>query len=571
MTARTLARTLVASALLGAVLPACAPLVSPEGTASSSAAAQQGAPPLFEGMGPHKRAVTTSSKEAQKYFDQGLNWSFAFNHDEAIRSFRHATALDPGCALAWWGIAYSNGPHINLPLMDEPRSRAAWDALQKALALRDQATPVERGLIDALAGRYADPAAGKLPLTAEERTPLDRAYAEAMAKVADAFPADADVLALAAESLMDLRPWDLWDKKTGEPRPETPKVLALLDRAMEIDPSHPGACHFYIHAVEASPRPERADAAADRLRTLVPASGHLVHMPSHIDVRTGRWAQAAEQNRRASKVDVKYREISPRQDFYRIYMAHDDHFLAYACMMLGRREEALAAARAMSAKIPEDWLRKNAAMADGYTPIEVEVLLRFGLWDQILSHPQPAADLPITTAFWRFARASALAAKRQLDAAAVEQAKFREQVQTIPKEAMMAMNPGRRVLEIAELVLDGEIDYQKGDVDKAVAKLAEAAGIEDTLNYIEPPDWVQPSRHSLGAILLAAKRYDEAEKVYRTDLQRWPENGWALFGLARCLEAKKSPDLAAVEARFKKAWAHADTTIHATCLCVKKG
>jgi tetratricopeptide (TPR) repeat protein len=551
-------RSLLCLAFLSALLPAC----------RSGAVRKDGPPPLFEGMGPHERKVTTASREAQEYFDQALNWSFAFNHDEAIRSFKHATTLDPGCAMAWWGIAYANGPHINNPAMDEARSREAWDALQKAIALTQKVTPVERALIEALAKRYADPAAGKVPLTFEERGPLDRAYAEAMGKVAEQFPDDADVLALAAESLMDLRPWDLWDKTTGEPRPETPRVLALIEKALKLDPDHPGACHFYIHAVEASRHPELADAAADRLRTLVPASGHLVHMPSHIDVRTGRWSMAAEQNRQASRVDAKYRELSPRQDFYRLYMAHDDHFLAYACMMLGRREEAISAARAMASKIPEDWLRKNATIADAYTPMEIEVLVRFGLWDQVLSHPQPPAFLPITTALWRFARSSALAAKGRVEEAVSEQAKFREQVATVPKEAMMAMNPAHTVLRIADLVLDGEIAFQKGDIDRAVARLGEAAAIEDTLNYIEPPDWVQPARHSLGAILVAAKRYDEAEKVYRTDLERWPENGWALFGLARCLKEKGSPEAAAVEARFKKAWGHADTEIHATCLCV---
>lgn len=562
-------RMLLVSALVWAILPACARHSTWEDSARPAAAGSQGPPPLFEGMGPHRRKVATGNSEAQRYFDQGLNWAFAFNHDEAIRSFRHAATLDPACAMVWWGIAYSSGPHINLPLMDEPRSQKAWDALQKALALRQKATPVERALLAALAERYADPAAGKLSLTGEERAPLDRAYAGAMARVAEAFPGDADVLALAAEAFMDLRPWDLWDKTTGEPRPETPRALALLEQALKIDPHHPGACHFYIHAVEASPNPERASAAADRLRALVPASGHLVHMPSHIDVRTGRWAMAAEQNRQASMVDARYREISPRQDFYRLYMAHDDHFLAYTCMMLGRREEAISAARAIAAKMPVDWLRKNAALADAYLPIEVEVLLRFGLWDRVLGHPQPAADLPVTTAFWRFARASALAAKGQIDAAESERSRFRDHVAGIPQEAMMAMNPARTVLRIADLVLEGEIAYRRGDIDKAVARLTEAAAIEDTLNYIEPPDWVQPVRHTLGAILLAANRIEEAEKVYRTDLQRWPENGWALFGLARCLEARSSPELAAVEARFKRAWADADTSIHATCLCVK--
>jgi tetratricopeptide (TPR) repeat protein len=557
MTARRISIHALSLALLVAALAACAGRSAPVTT-----------PRLFEEMGPHERRVTTRSAQAQDYFDQGLNWAYAFNHDEAIRSFRHAASLDPGCAMAWWGIAYCNGPHINYPLMDETRSRDAWEALQKATALREQVTPVERALIEALARRYADPAAGKLPLTFEERAPLDRAYADAMAEVDRQFPDDSDVLALYAESLMDLRPWDLWDKTTGAPRPETPTVLAVLERALALAPDHPGANHFYLHAVEASPHPDKADAAADRLRNLVRASGHLVHMPSHIDVRTGRWAQAAEQNRQASAVDTRYRELSPRQDFYRLYMAHDDHFLAYACMMLGRREEGLEAARAMSRKMPADWLRKNAPFADAYLPIEVEVLVRFGMWEEILSHPRPAEDLPVTTAFWRFARAGALAATGKLPAAEREQVKFREHVATIPESTMMAMNPARRVLSIADLVLEGEIAYRKGEIDRAVAKLGEAAAIEDTLNYIEPPDWVQPVRHSLGAILLDAKRYEEAEEVYRTDLTRWPENGWALYGLARSLQARDRPEAAAVQARFERAWSHADTQIRATCLCV---
>lgn len=279
----------------------------PTHTSESAAPAR-----LYDGMGSHKRTITTSSRDAQRYFDQGLTWAYAFNHDEAIKAFEKAAEIDPTCAMAYWGIALSHGPHINNPMMDEARSQAAWDALQKANKHASACTATEQALISALAARYTDPAKGKVPMMPDERAPLDKAYADAMAKVYESNKSDADVATLYAESLMDLRPWDLWDLK-GNPRPETPRVVAAIEHAMELQPNHPGANHLYIHAVEASKQPERANAAADRLRTLVPASGHLAHMPSHIDVRTGRWALAAEQNRQASKIDAEYRRVSPRQ------------------------------------------------------------------------------------------------------------------------------------------------------------------------------------------------------------------------------------------------------------------
>lgn len=566
---RSVRSVLVAAAVFAAGSGVLA--LQPAATEPLAAQPAAAAPPLFQGMGPHTRKASTDSAEAQRYFDQALNWTYSFNHDEAIRSFEHAARLDPDFAMAHWGVALCNGPHINNPMMDEAHSEAAWEALQRALALKENASPAEAALIEALAARYVDPDAGPLPLSAEARQPLDRAYAEAMKKVYARYPDDPDVGVLYAESLMDLRPWDLWDHRTGEPRPETPEIVAVLERVMELDPDHPGAVHFYIHAVEASPNPEKANAAADTLRTLVPASGHMVHMPSHIDVRTGRWAQAAEQNRKASRVDAAYREISPNQGTYHLYMAHDDHFLSYACMMLGRREEALSAARDMVRKIPAEFVEVAAPFVDAYTPIEVEVMLRFGMWDEVLEHPEPPEHLPITRAFWRFARASALAAQGEVEKAEQEQAAFRKAVAAVPEGALMAQNPAAKVLAIADLTLNGEIALRKGQIDDAVVNLTEAVKIEDDLRYIEPPDWVQPVRHSLGAVLLAAGRVDEAEKVYREDLERWPENGWALYGLARCLEEKGSPEAAAMEERFKKAWATADTEIHATCLCIPAG
>jgi tetratricopeptide (TPR) repeat protein len=524
-------------------------------------------------MGKHTRKVTTSSEKAQAYFNQGLNWAYAFNHDEAIRSFEQAAKLDPSCAMAYWGIALCNGPHINNPTMDEARTRAAWDAAQKAKSLAGGCTATERALIEAVGARYPDPGSlsgdAKLPLTFEERSALDKAYADAMARVFAANIDDSDVGCLYAESLMDLRPWDLWDiDKT--PRPETPKVLEVLEHVLRNRPDHPMACHLYIHACEASPHAEKADAAANRLRTLMPAAGHMVHMPAHIDIRMGRWGLAAEQNRQASRVDDKYREISPRQGFYRLYMAHNDHFLSYACMMLGRREEALSAARAMLHKVPEEWLKANAPIADAVAAIEIDVLQRFGMWDELLKLPEPPEILPITRAFWRFGRATAYNAKGMAKEARAEQHEFQLAVERVPKDAMMAQNKGRDVLSIADLVLEGEIAYRAGDSAKAVEKLRAAAAKEDTLRYMEPPDWLQPARHSLGAVLLASGKASEAEAVYRADLERWPENGWSLYGLAESLKAQGKSEEGAVRARFEKAWKDSDTKIGASCLCVKK-
>lgn len=526
--------------------------------------------PLFDGMGSHGRKISTDSPQAQKYFDQGLVWMFSFNHDEAIRSFKEAARLDPTAAMPWWGVALCNGPHINNPVMDEARSKEAWDALHKASAPRMKANESERALINALAARYADPAAGKLPLSPEERAPLDKAYAAAMKEVRQKHPKDNDIGVLYAESMMDLRPWDLWSRK-GEPRPETPEIVSTLETVLAADPNHPGANHLYIHAVEASNSPEKANAAAERLRTLVPASGHMVHMPAHIDVRTGRWQKASDQNEAAMRVDAKYREISPNQGFYRLYMAHNPHFLAYACMMEGREKDALAAAREMVGSIPPEAIKENGAMFDGYTPIIMETLMRFGRWDEILKEPAPPKELPITTAIWRFTRAIAHGAKGDLGAAEREQAEFKKAVAAVPEGASMAINPADRVLTLAAHMLEGELAFRRGEIDKAVSELTSAIAIEDDLMYMEPPDWPQPVRHTLGAVLVSAKRFDDAEKVYRADLEKWPENGWSLYGLAQCLEAKGSPEAEKVMARFKKAWSRADTEIDSTCLCIPGG
>jgi tetratricopeptide (TPR) repeat protein len=546
---------LVLLALVGSVAGGCQ-----SGIPASSESSPRAR--LFEKMGGHRRSVTTASAEAQRFFDQGLTWAYAFNHDEAIVSFTRAAELDPRCAMAWWGVALCHGPHINNPTMPRERSVAAWEAIQKAIALQSRATASERALIRALEKRYsADPAA--------DRAPLDRAYAAAMAEVWASHPNDADIGVLCAEAFMDLQPWDLWTRE-GEPKGQTALIVSTLEQAMRLNPDHPGALHLYIHAVEASRRPERAVGAADRLRRLVSAAGHLVHMPSHIDVRVGRWDQASDANERAIRADAEYRRLVPKQGFYHVYMAHNHHFLAYAAMMEGRFETALAAARAMIAGVPDEFLQTSAAMLDPYTAIEYQVLLRFGKWDQLLSTPAPDARLPVTGAMWRFARASALAAKGDVDGAMREQAEFRKAAAGIGKDVMMAINKAHDVLAIAEGVLAGEIAFRRGKIDDAVASLRYAAQLEDRLVYMEPPEWIQPVRHSLGAILFAAGRAEEAQKVYREDLNRWPENGWALLGLSRSLrELGQTGEADAFQDRFARAWRRADTKIEVSCLCVR--
>lgn len=518
--------------------------------------------PLFKGMGDHKRKISTDSDLAQEYFDQGLIFTYAFNHDEAIRSFAEAARLDPECAICWWGVALCNGPHINNPIMTPERSAAAWEAHHKAVELTDYASPTELGLIEALGARYANPAPS-------DRKPLDEGYAQAMRHLWYANKTDADVGTLFAESLMDLHPWDLWTKE-GNAKPGTEEILLVLEEVLRIDPNHPGALHLYIHAVEASNDPARGLFVANKLRGLVPASGHLTHMPSHIDVLTGRWELASRQNEMAIEADRNYRKISPKQDFYRVYMAHNHHMLAFASMMQGRRAESLKAAREMIAGVPEEYAKTQTALVDPVMAIPYESMLRFGMWDEMLKEPAPPGYFKITTALWHYARGVAFAAKRNIADAETERTRFEQAAASVPQDAMMSINKAHQILAIARHMLDGEIAYAKGSIDEAVAQLEKAIAIEDDLMYMEPPEWVQPVRHALGAILVDNGRFDEAEKVYRADLREWPENGWSLFGLEKCLRARgATAEADEVNKRFKKTWAHADTKIGSSCLCVR--
>jgi tetratricopeptide (TPR) repeat protein len=519
--------------------------------------------PLFSGMGDFHRQVTTSSPPVQKHFDQGLVWAYAFNHDEAIRSFHKAAELDPDCPMAWWGIALCNGPHINNPSVPEEREAAAWAALRKAIVAGARATPVERALIHALSKRYANPVPG-------DRVELDRAYADAMAGVWGDYPKDPDVGTLYAEAMMDLRPWDLWTQDRRA-QPGTQRIVAVLEEVLRLDPDHPGANHLYIHAVEPSREPERANAAAERLRDLVPASGHLVHMPSHVYVLTGRWAEAARQNELAIQADKAYRKIAPRQGFYHVYMLHNHHMLAFASMMEGRSETAIRAAREVVESVPADFMKRESALVDPYMGAVYDALKRFGRWDAILKEPAPPSFLPITTAMWRLNRSVAHAAKGEIALAEQERTAFQKAASAVSEDALMAINPASHVLKIAKHFLDGEIAYRRGDIDEAVKELRRAIALEDQLRYMEPPEWMQPVRHTLGAVLLSAGRVAEAETVYREDLADWPENGWSLYGLSRCLSLRGvTSEASKVEKRFQKIWSRADVPIGSSCKCVPK-
>jgi len=518
--------------------------------------------PLFAGVGPHTRAVTTHSPLAQRYFNQGLAFLHAFNHDEAIRSFAEATRQDPACAMAWWGLAYAHGPHINFPMVPPDHAAAAWDALGHAQAHASSGTPIEQALIDALGHRYANP-------QPEDRAPLDQAYADAMRKVWEANPTDADIGAFFAEAMMDLRPWNQWTPE-GTAQPGTDEVLATLEAVFALEINHPLANHLYIHATEASPNPARADAAADRMRDLQPGMGHNVHMPSHVDVRRGRWHEAVVANTKAIAADKTYRETSGKpQGFYRLYMAHNQHMLAWAAMMSGQQELALKNIRQMVTDIPPEFLEENAAWMDGFAAMPYEALIRFGRWDEVLAEPTPSEHRPFSRALLHAARGISLAAKGDVPAARREQAAFAEAAAAVPADFVTGNNSAAAVLAVARPMLDGEILFRNGEIDAGLARLRDAVAAEDALRYDEPPGWILPVRHSLGASLMKEQRYAEAEQVYRADLEKLPENGWSLYGLAQALHhLGKHQEAAETDKRFQKIWKNADLQITSSCLCV---
>jgi len=508
------------------------------------------APPLFDNLGALHHPITTSSDLAQQYFDQGLRLVYAFNHDEAIRSFETAAQEDSQAAMAYWGIALALGPNINSP-MEKKHERRAIEMVQKARRLADRVTPEERAYIEALVARYVSKKTAK-------RKGLDEAYAKAMRSVAQRFPEDADAATLFAEALMNLRPWNLW-KPDGRPQPGTDEIVATLESVLAQNPDHPGACHYYLHAVEASTQPERALPCADRLPGLMPGAGHLVHMPAHIYMRLGKYHEAVERNQQATDIDQQYLAGRDQAGEYADgYYAHNLHFLWASLAMEGRNVEAMKAARDLTATITTEEAGKDR-WKELYLPTPIFSMIRFGRWEELIREPPPPKGLRLMEGMWRLGRGLALVATGRLPGADGEHVVLAGLTKQIRRNRTTEEKNEQALLKIAERVLAGELAARRRHYDDAVRLLEEAIKMEEALPFSEPPLWPLPVRHHLGAVFLLADRPSEAETVYQADLLRHPDNGWALTGLIQSLRAQQKDDQATeAEDRLKKAWAHAD-------------
>jgi len=508
---------------------------------------------LMSGLGQHRHPITTTNPEAQRFFDQGFAFVYGFNHDEAVRSFQRAAELDPQAAMPWWGIALALGPNINLDV-DPAREKAAYEAVQKAQTLAVKGPENERAYINALAKRYSiDPKADLKKLAVD--------YKNAMGELVKRYPDDLDAATLYTESAMDLRPWQLWTLD-GKPAPGTQEIVAVLESVLARDPSHPGANHYYIHAVEASPHPEHALPSAARLATLVPAAGHLVHMPSHIYIRIGDYTASAKSNAAAVEVDRTYIHDNDVQGVYPLmYYSHNLHFLSVSQAMAGRFADAKQAADQLVELVAPEV--KEMPMAEMFLPIPTFVLLRFQRWNDVLQIPAPDPSLPITNLMWHFARGLAYAATGDIPNAESERKAFSSAKKAIPADALFsATNKAGPVLPLAEAVLDAKIAMAKGAKKPAIAYWKKAVAAQDALAYDEPPAWYYPVRESLGGALLMDGQYQEAEKVFRADLQRNPRNGRSLFGLLEALKAqKKMADAEWVQKALAAAWQNADSQL----------
>jgi tetratricopeptide (TPR) repeat protein len=508
---------------------------------------------LWDGLGDHHHPITTRAPLAQRYFDQGVRLLYAFDHPDALRSFRLAQRIDSTCAMCAWGEAITLGPNINM-LMDSASGAAAYVAVRRATALAAQATPRERAYIRALAQRYgADPTA--------RRKALDSAYARAMARLHHADPADDDAAVLYAEAEMLLGPWDYW-MSGKRAKPHGARALAALTPILPRSPHHAGACHYYIHAVEAA-YPERAVRCAERLPSLMPGAGHVVHMPGHIYIRVGRYADAIERNVHALHADEGHLAEMPADGVYRLALhPHNAHFLAFAASMIGRSSQAMDAARQARAKVDTSMLHAPGLGAlQHYQLLPLLVATRFSQWDDVLAEPEPAEDLPYPRALRHYARGLAFAAHGKVSDADQELASLR-QLQSDARLAAVTIwdiNTGSALLGIAEASVTGEIATARGDWPAAIAALRRAVEREDALTYDEPPPWHLPARQQLAGVFLRAGRPVDAEATYRRDLDRHPENGWSLAGLAQSLRAQgKGAAALRVEQRFARVWATAD-------------
>jgi tetratricopeptide (TPR) repeat protein len=513
-------------------------------------------PPLYDNLGTWSHKITTSSAQAQRYFDQGLRLTYGFNHEEASRAFREAARLDPRCPMAWWGVALVAGPNINLP-MDEDHRLIANEAIARAVELQARGSEAERSYIAALSRRYSTDAKAS-------RAGLDSAYANAMTAHAARYPNDADAAVMSVESRLDLNPWNQWTME-GKPTPGTVELVADLETVLKRWPNHPGALHYYIHAVEASSNPERALPMCARLENLMPGAGHLVHMPSHIYARTARYADAQTLNERAAGVDEKYiAEQKPQGAYPLMYYTHNLHFIWFTASMQGRSADALVAARRAVANVPPPVFEQMPMLQD-FPPLAAVTLAHFGRWDEALAEPVPPVKWRHSVAMSSYARGRAFVGKGDLAAANAALDTIHTIAVNTPGDFYIRINPASMLLRIAENSLAGAIAIRQNHPDDAVKHLQLAVAGEDSLHYDEPPTWYFPARHELGAALMAAGRAADAEAVYREDLRRHPENGWSLFGLEQALRAQgRTDDATATDARFKKAWTRADIQITAT-------
>jgi len=506
-------------------------------------------PPLWEGLGPVSYKISTSRPDAQAYFDQGLRLAYAFNHAEAQRAFRKAQKLDPSCVMCFWGEALVLGPNINLP-MQEDAVQPAFAAVQKALAVSAQASPRERALIAALATRYAqDPKA--------DRAPLDAAYAAAMGKLAADFPDDDEIAVLYAEAVMDLSPWNYWQPGGREPNPQSAPIVPTLERVLANHPNHPGAIHFYIHAVEASDRPQRAEPYADRLRGAIPAAGHLVHMPSHIYYRVGRYLDALGDNKIAATVDEKYlADTHAPMGVYRLgYYPHNVHFVLASAQMAGDGATVIAAAEKLRGLIPDE-VARGIAMVHPVKAAPYFAHAQFSGPETILALPDPGDAMPYVKALWRYARGMAFVAQRNFDAAMTEADAIAAIERTADLSLLNASGiPAREVMRLARAVIEGRVAQAQGNLTTALARFEEAAALQDALPYTEPPYWYYPVRQTLAATLLQAGRLAEAEDQFQRALKRAPANGWSYYGLAQLYKARGDAAAAArAKAELAKTW-----------------
>jgi tetratricopeptide (TPR) repeat protein len=535
-----------------------APIAAPHVMAPMPASVAQWAQgaQLFAGLGSFHRAITTNSPAAQQYFDQGMRLLYAFNHDEATRSFAQAALLDPTCAACYWGVALTVGPNYNLPSPAEPRVRLAWEALQMARENAPHASAVEQALIAALAARYPS---AEVPSAAQSEV-LVRNYAEAMRAAAGRFPADLDVQVLCAEAEMSVHAWKLWDAQ-GKPADGTLAIEARLESVLARDPAHPGANHYYIHVMEASPDPGKAQAAAERIPGMMPAAGHLEHMPAHILQRVGRYEEAAEANRRGAAADRAYFASTLAPDYYTMYLAHNYSFLAYSAAMEGRKAETLTAVQDVVGAYPVPMVLEMGDSGWNLTQ-QYAALVRFGLWDEMIALEAPAAGTPGLTAGYLYGRGFALAARGRTADAQHTLDELHALAAAAPPEAMGGFNTLRDLAAVAEALIAARIAASAGDNARSVERLRQAVVLEDRLAYNEPSDWFFPVRHLLGAQLLIAGQPKEAEKVYREDLRGNPRNGWSLYGLSLALAREgRSSQAARVRHEQQLAWKHADVAL----------